>query len=120
MMEGEKIEVTRQEFQMCQDHAREKFQNDKERLNGHSREIGDLTVLVAKMTEFVELQRQTNEDMAKRIRLLEERPKQPAFYQCKWFDWVIKGLVIIAVLITGAAVGGELLVKILQNNPLGG
>lgn len=108
-------EVSFNEFQMCREDSHRQLREIKEHMKAQDDNLDDLKELLIQMTEFVRLQRETNERTEKRLQALESNNKTSSnqFWQTKWFEWVIKGLVTLAVLITMAAVARDLMVEVL-------
>ncbi len=67
--------------------------NSCKRLDKHSEEIDDLKAAVLKLTYIID-------EMQKGKKAETTKP-----WQTKWFEWVIKSVCVIAVLITMAAIG---------------
>jgi len=108
-------EVSFNEFQMCREDSHRQLKEIKEHMKDQDDNVDDLKELLIQMTEFVRLQRETNERTEKRLQALESNNKTSShqFWQTKWFEWVIKGLVTLAVLITLAAVARDVMVDVI-------
>ncbi|SDI38452.1 hypothetical protein [Desulfosporosinus hippei] len=79
------------------------------RLNAHSETIIDLKIIITQLTQLLETSSKTLETMEKRISTLEtfheEATKETGFWQTPGGQWIIKGFVILAIIITLAAIG---------------
>ena len=77
---------------LCND----RHQNTVKRLDKHSEEIDDLKAAVIKLTQLVEFHEK---------RINAETSRGNKFWQTKSFEWIVRTVCVIAVILTMAAVG---------------
>ena len=111
-------EIGIREFELCRQQAQEKFQDLKETSRYQGEEISDIKELLIQVTESVRLQSEINAKFDRRIEALENKRQSdtsPKFWQTKWFDYIVRGVIFLASLITAAAVAKDTLVEVLVN-----
>ncbi|MBC2723320.1 hypothetical protein [Desulfosporosinus sp.] len=76
------------------------------RLNSHSADITDLKIIVGQLTQLLETTTKALETMEKRVSTLETAHEDSnGFWSSPGGQWIIKGSVTIAVVLTLAAIG---------------
>ncbi|AFQ46253.1 hypothetical protein [Desulfosporosinus meridiei] len=107
-MVGENL-VTEQSCERTHKGLDKQLEVAERRLNAHSETITDLKIIITQLTQLLETTSKTLETMEKRISTLEtlheESSKEAGFWQTPGGQWIIKGFVIIAIIITLAAIG---------------
>jgi len=75
----------------------ERYGNTVKRLDKHSGQIDDLKDAVIVLKEILRQQEQREQ----------KEDKKPAlsFWQTKWFEWIVKTVCIIAIVVVMAAIG---------------
>lgn len=109
--------VKEQACNRCRKDIDRQFLTDEKRLNAHSEDIQDLKMISNKLTQLQEIQTKQLENMEKRIADIEQQNQvKQGFYNSDVFKWVVKALIVMAVMLVGAAIGHNIDVK----NILGG
>ena len=79
------------------------------RLNAHSADITDLKIIISQLTQLLETTSKALETMEKRVATLEtdreDAEEANGFWNSPGGQWIIKGSVTLALIITLAAIG---------------
>lgn len=111
--------VTEQACERTHKGLDKQMETTERRLNAHSETITDLKIIVGQLTQLLETTTKALETMEKRVSTLEtsheESIKAIGFWNSPGGQWIIKGSVALALIITLAAIGQNVNPEFLAN-----
>jgi len=117
-MAGENT-VTEQSCERTHKGIDKQLEVAERRLNAHSETITDLKIIVGQLTQLLETTSKTLETMEKRVSTLEtgreDAEEANGFWTSPGGQWIIKGTVVLALIITLAAIGQNVNPEFLAN-----
>lgn len=100
--------ITEQTCNRCRQSIDQQFETNVRILNSHSDDIQDLKLIVSELKQLNAQQARALEFMEQRIRVL-ETGSPVKFWHSKSGERIIWSLIIITLMIVGAAIGRDLL-----------
>ncbi|WP_407308542.1 hypothetical protein [Desulfosporosinus sp. SB140] len=111
--------VTEQACERTHKGLDKQMETAEQRINAHSETITDLKIIVGQLTQLLENSTKALETMEKRVSSLEiaqeNAEKANGFWNSPGGQWVIKGTVTLAVIVTLAAIGHNVNPEFLPN-----
>lgn len=111
--------VTEQACERTHKGLDKQIESAEQRINAHSETIMDLKIIVGQLTQLLETTTKALETMEKRVSSLEmvqeDAEKANGFWNSTGGQWIIKGSVTLAIIITLAAIGHNVNPEFLEN-----
>jgi len=98
--------VTEQACERTHKGLDKQMETAERRLNAHSETITDLKIIVGQLTQLLETTTKALETMEKRVSTL-ETANANGFWLSPGGQWIIKGAVGLAIIVTLAAIGKD-------------
>jgi len=103
--------VTEQACERTHKGLDKQMETAERRLNAHSETITDLKIIVGQLTQLLETTTKALETMEKRVSSLETAHEETTNVNGFWLSpggqWIIKGAVGLAIIVTLAAIGKD-------------